>query len=256
MNLKLIIVRIAVLTFPLHAGAAQSWNWPKAQWEQFHCAKQWQTYFATLGAPSALTWTSVGSTSFQEDAYRSRLKFGEWIELTGNSATQQIKASLHRSQEIQNVTFDSSCGIQKQNTKPNFVESTKTEKLFTDNDLEKLLQSKKRGLIYLWSPRMPYSVTDFKKFRKAADRMHLDFIPLLAPNVPLSEALEALKVQKVEFKGQKMASLELRMLNGDLHYPSFFVFGFGALNPKRIVGIFKNDDFDEIIQLRIRELNK
>lgn len=130
---------------------------------------------------------------------------------------------------------------------------------FNDFDFEKILSEKKTAMIYLWSPRMVYSVSEFTRMRALAEKRNMEFVPVLDPMADSQEAKEAMKKAGVDFQMKtaalqrepssinlyrKLNSVELFMRNGTLHFPTVFVTANGKIHSRRLIGVLTNDDLN------------
>lgn len=131
---------------------------------------------------------------------------------------------------------------------------------FTDQDLARLLGRKSKALIYVWSPRMVYSLTFLDIFRQTAAKKGLQFIALMDPRVetkvatlaaakagmslmnPKSERM--LASEAYPDNTLKLASFELFMRNPTIHFPTSFVISDGQIAAMRILGV-KTEPFIE-----------
>ncbi|HEY1079181.1 MAG TPA: hypothetical protein VGE46_03755, partial [Bdellovibrio sp.] len=68
------------------------------------------------------------------------------------------------------------------------------------------------------------------------------------------EAKAAAKKINVDFKGRKLASVDLYMMEGTLHYPSVFVFGNGKINPHRMIGVLPAETLSQYIDTYMGEI--
>jgi hypothetical protein len=122
-------------------------------------------------------------------------------------------------------------------------------------------------MIYLWSPRYVYSVKDFQIFRDAAAKKGMEFIAVLDPQVSVEEAQAAVEKTNQEmkptkrkmasletFKGRKLASVELFMRDGMVHYPTVFVVKNGKMNPHGLPGILTPPLLSKLLDQRMGDI--
>lgn len=101
---------------------------------------------------------------------------------------------------------------------------------FTDVTLDSLLTASNRGMIYIWSPRMPLSLKGLAEARAAAQSMGIAFTALAA-----EATAEDLRASDVSYADkQHFESLELVYRNATIHYPSLLLYD----NSRLIDGVF------------------
>lgn len=200
-------------------------------------------------------WNRVADANFETKVFRSPVeKVGEWLELRLAGKKSPELFVLSRDKMIE-YSWLSTCETVSKILPP--LELFKKDGLaeaFTDADLEALLKSKKKGVLYLWSPNMTYSVTEFRLFRDVAKKRKMEFIPILDHQAKFVDAKAAAKVVGVDVSGRKLASVDLYMRHGTLHFPTVFVFANGKIHQKRIVGILTATDFDKMLGEWLKEL--
>ncbi len=103
---------------------------------------------------------------------------------------------------------------------------------FTDAALRSLVARNARGAVYVWSPRMPLSVSGKETARRAA--------------VALGLAFTAVEVNTME-------SLELVYRNGTVHYPTLLLYRNGAMLDGAIPGFKSEGAYASLIASRLRE---
>jgi hypothetical protein len=111
------------------------------------------------------------------------------------------------------------------------VINTPARACFDNGDLQKIQMDQQRGtLIYVWSPRMVYSVQNMELAARAAAQAGLQFVALHDMRVPLSELPEALSTRQALCSEQLMGRDALR------HFPTAFVITERGIHPHAIVG--------------------
>lgn len=97
---------------------------------------------------------------------------------------------------------------------------------FTDRTLENLLNTSVAGVIYAWSPEMPYSIEGLLDVKKAAESVGAVFIPVLDPSSDVDMAMESLKQYGLQdqFRILQMRSEQLLVAGMTVHFPSLIVF--------------------------------
>ena len=110
-------------------------------------------------------------------------------------------------------------------------------KTFLNKDLKNLLRNTKEGIIYLWSPHMPYSIGSLYPTQKVAKKLKL---PLTILMDPLAEERETEKVVKrfhLPPKFTRKNKAERLLLQGaTLHYPNYFFYKEGKISNIQLFG--------------------
>jgi hypothetical protein len=115
----------------------------------------------------------------------------------------------------------------------NYSASALENSCFDDESLSKLLQNSlvERGaVIYVWSPRMVYSVHNMATAARAASAAGLDFVALHDMRVPPSE------LPPPRAASQALCSQQLIEREALRHLPTAFVIHAGQLHPYPVVG--------------------
>lgn len=205
-------------------------------------------------------WTRVIDADSMTKSFRAPKQTGQWYELhlSERNETKLFYISSEKSKD--SIWNSKSCAKPEIREGSGLVlfEQDKKRPInsFTDKDLAKLLDGKAKGIIYLWSPKMAYSMTEFRLFRDVAKKKNIEFIPVLDPSVDFKEAKAAAKKIDVDFKGRKLASIDLYMMEGTLHYPSVFVFGNGKINPHRMIGVLPAETLSRYIDQYMGEISQ
>ena len=120
------------------------------------------------------------------------------------------------------------------------AQEAKGKRYFFDKDLKAVLDSKKSGLVYVWSPGMVYSMKHYQDFKTAAKKMKIDFIPLMDPSWDQKSAKTLTSFYNMPLEDRRVASVELTMRNATIHFPSSFVYANGHIG-ERIIGVYTPD---------------
>ncbi len=245
---------------------------PKVAYQNFKCQKEAEKVLRVVFAENEPKWERVADADFETQAFRAPTsKTGEWYEfhISENNTPELFFYSLAKTSTSQ---WTKSCKLlTKQGPGFEFFKAAPGDKeaSFTDQDLAKLIHSKKNAVIYLWSPRMVYSVTEFARLRAVIEKRKMEFVPVLDPMVETAEARAAMKKAGVEL-GVKIAALsrepssvsfykrlssvDLYMRNGTLHFPTMFVVSKGKIHPRRIVGILSDDGLNKSLDEWMAEI--
>lgn len=252
-------------------------------------------FLSFLGVTDSISWAAQsaglpGEISPDLMCHKSTSKFlsgmkpsvqREWFESPGNSSTKVFRSPSNEigtwyevqwmtdSNSLQIVSYspkareiyrfsEPSCIPEKTSISPwEFYKQTKGSKTvrFDDRVLEGLLKKFSAGIIYVWSPRMVYSVKEAEKVSSVARQNGFEMISVLSHLVSDEEVKSALKVAKIESAAtRKLASVDLFMRGGTLHYPSIFVFANGKIHPHRIIGVMTDHDLGYLMKKYRSEL--
>lgn len=244
---------------------------PRDTYKQFNCRSAVQTELKKSFAKTQPHWERTADPDFETHAYRTpTAKTGEWFEfrVTDHKVPSLHFYSLHGTRQFSwgekcKMAVKSGSGIE-------FNKSEGTE-AFTDGSLETLLNKKTTALIYVWSPRMTYSVTEFSRMQELAHHRKMEFIPVLDPMADLAEAKAAMDKNSgdIHLKSadaerepqsvssfQQLGSVELYMRNATLHFPTAYLVSNGKIHSTRLVGVLTNDDLNQTLDQMTKELKK
>jgi|GEM_PF-1863571 len=149
---------------------------------------------------------------------------GAWVERSHleNGGTELRRVSAARTEV---ASFDPASCVASRRTHVRRFRTDSLQNALTDTRLDSLLRVNPRGMIYVWSPRMPLSVSGLEQARRAARDLGIAFIAVVA------EATDAdLRTVAVgaEFT-MRMESLELVYHNATIHYPSALFYDAGRI---------------------------
>ncbi len=101
---------------------------------------------------------------------------------------------------------------------------------FTDEKLDRLLDhGKGKGMIFLWSPHMPYSLKAVDEIRKAAKELEVPVEFVLDSSADPKAAKS--DADKLKIPVLRNDSLELSQRGMELHFPSMLVYSRGKISP-------------------------
>lgn len=245
---------------------------PKDSYTDYKCKSELQTELTKLFVGKDPAWDRTVDPSFDTQAFRTSMsKVGEWYELQITEMGMP-KLLFYSSEKIFTWTWNKTCKTVKiKGPGLEFFKSAAGSKneIFDDADLVKLMGDKKTAMIYMWSPRMVYSVTEFARLRALAEKRKIELIPVLDPMVDVKEARAALKKAGIDFQiktassqrepssvalYRRMNSVELYMRNGTLHFPTVFLTANGKMHARRLVGVLTNDDLNKSLEEMMGEL--
>lgn len=246
-------VFFALFISQFYAQSSFALNWP----EPIKCGPQMEKLLVKFDFAPDAKWKKTDATSYANKAYKIQSKkIGHWVVFETNEDGVNLmtyESTVRHSYKLKNKD----CKIVEENLSQfNLFDEKKDlkSKPFTDTDLVKLIGQNKKGVIYIWSPRMVYSVNHSEDYFQLAQKNKFEFTSLLAHDVSFDEANEALKSKKQKFSGRKLASVDLYMRDATLHYPTFLVYNNDQIHSKRIVGINTPEDFQNLINQYATEL--
>ena len=110
-------------------------------------------------------------------------------------------------------------------------------KSFLNKDLNRLLKDSKEGIIYLWSPHMPYSVGSLYPLQKVAMKLKLPLTVLMDPFADEGETKKVIKRFNLPLKFTRKNKAERLLLQGaTLHYPNYFFYREGKVSKVQLFG--------------------
>ncbi len=245
---------------------------PKDLSQGFNCKTEVQKELEKFFVGVSPDWERTADPSFDTQAFRTpTAKTGEWYEL---QITEKGIPKLFFYSSAKNFTSSWSQTCKVATTKMpglGFFKLTGSDKseIYGDADLAKLIAGKKTAMIYVWSPRMVYSVTEFPRMRALAEKRKMEFVPVLDPLVSIKEARAAMKKAGIDVKVKmtiaqrepssvalykRLNSVELYMRNGTLHFPTVFLTANGKVHSRRVIGVMTNDGMNESLDEMMGEL--
>jgi hypothetical protein len=185
-------------------------------------------------------------------SYRTNTeKFGVWLEL--HVSPSHIQGVKIWSGGTEVYTWNEGCA------KKVDLFQTKIEKkknIFTDSDLSNLMKKNKKGMIYIWSPGMVYSMDYYSTFKFMASKLDLPLTVLMDPYFDEAEGKKIAVNFKFPYMDRRVESVELLMRNIDTHYPETLVYSNGKLSDHRIVGVMTSDILEKEIAESLRFLKR
>lgn len=120
---------------------------------------------------------------------------------------------------------------------------------FDDEHLGQLLiSSQKRGvLVYVWSPRMVYSLHNMATAAHAASDAGLEVVVLHDRRVP------DIELHTTRVSSQALCSVQLFEREALRHFPTAFVISAGSIHPHPIVGAMPASSWHLSLQLRLSQ---
>ena len=180
-----------------------------------------------------IQWQKLISTDSNHNQYKSPSdNFGKWVYLTFKPNTTQ--AALKTVDEVLIISWSNDC--QKEITKKELKDGQRARKITStpeleNQDIQKIIKESKNGVIYIWSPEMPYSVKAIEQIEKATKKMNVKLDILLSPNSDFNLAKKAANKHKLPKSYlRRHVSEELHHRGIDLHYPSLITYKNYSLN--------------------------
>ncbi len=129
--------------------------------------------------------------------------------------------------------------------------------VFDDQDLFAVMKKSKWGVIYVWSPYMPYSVQGIAEIKSAVESSGGSLEILLDQNASLTEAekwIEKGLVTKQYLK--KVVSAEIYDRGLGVHYPAAYIYKDGFLSNADYVGFKKSKMYSKWIKTELENIDK
>jgi hypothetical protein len=118
-------------------------------------------------------------------------------------------------------------------------DSSAMSNAFTDDRLRTLVERTRDGVIYVWSPGMPLSVTGLAEARAAADSLGISFTAIVADAQPT----ELLAIPVDTAFQHPLNAVDLVYRDAALHYPSILFYRDGALLGSAIPGYKRRETY-------------
>ncbi len=154
-------------------------------------------------------------------------EFGAWVSL--NIVNSEVSMELVKPMAVKRITFTKTCDEQTEVQFPKPTYSLKNR--FTDEALKKFMDENPKGLIYVWSANMPWSVEGMKQIREAARDLKVPVKIVMSPMSDAKLTADLLAQKKIIKEDTEMhASLEFVMRGMTIHDPSVLAFKNGHLS--------------------------
>ena len=125
---------------------------------------------------------------------------------------------------------------------------------FRDRDLALLLQSESPGVIYLWSPHMPYSVQGAAEVQRVAHELAVRAVLLLDPHAEPSLTRDVIDSHRLPVSATRKARADVLAGRGATqHFPTVIVFEGGRLDERMLPGYTPPDDLRAYIRQRLND---
>lgn len=135
------------------------------------------------------------------------------------------------------------------------VAAESNKDVFTDKDLIETMKASPWGVIYVWSPNMPLSVSAIKEIKQAMSDQKGKLTILVDGKINMSSAEELLsKGEVLPAEVRQAASSELFSHGMILHYPIAFIYKNGLLSNRTYIGHKKSEIYSKWITKELAEM--
>lgn len=200
-------------------------------------------------------WLRIVDPDNQTLAWRSPTKVvGTWLQVETDKASRipTIKVLSAKNELTYKAKIDSKKCLLSMTSSSKMP--TKIRYSVTDDQLAEIIQSDK-GIIYIWSPSMSYSMRYLRTFETYARKLQIPFYVFMDPSANKRMVKMAEKTYRIGKKYQrKVASNELFMRLYPLYYPVTYVFARGKIHPERIIGVVSEQVFTHKLMERMHDL--
>lgn len=178
-------------------------------------------------------WTRALASRPGESVYRAPTQtLGKWIELSRDAS--EIKLKLFSGTQILQFSLGAECRgearLVARKAKDRFgkARSFYGFKIMRDPELAALLGEQKPGILFLWTPHKPISISGLEQILAAAKELKIPVYPVVEPNSAPSAVTRELKRLKIaKANVYYLDSFDLQYRGFRLHFPSLIVFNQG-----------------------------
>lgn len=193
-------------------------------------------------------WTADIGVYDTARTYRSPSdEIGKWIEfrIFRKDMVQIVIRTAYKVQEYSFGSAGGSVGCKIDYASHDFKYDTKRMKnAFSDASLNELLKKYRRGIIYVWSPNMPFSVQGMDVIRAAGRRMKIPVFMLADPHASRVDVNRVVASLPNE-------SFELFQRGVGVHYPTIVMFKNGRIVGPSLPGVKSESIYQELILERL-----
>ncbi len=184
---------------------------------------EWSKQFQ--GGLESFFWTSPTAT------------IGEWV-LVKDVEEGTVVGKVSQGGRIEAFFAKGSC----QKTVKTYPHSAPVKGFKNDKDIASFVTKNKKGVIYVWSPRMGLSKEGIKEIKKASSELKLPVLVLLDKEIKGPE-LAGLRKELGNDVTTQVDSLEFNMRNVNQHFPAMMVFKDERILPGIKYGYEKSDRY-------------
>lgn len=176
-------------------------------------------------------WTPAVGHKPNEHIFRAPTEaVGKWVEVAFNGSDVDLR--LFNEKAVLTTKFDKRCkttaGLLAHKMKSSLSDKQRTYKVMHDTEIAGLLEQKKSGVIFLWSPHKRISVEGLKQILQAGKESKVPVYPVVdADSDPkaVDQVVKELKLAKKDI--YFLDSFDLQYRGFRLHHPSLIVFNDG-----------------------------
>jgi hypothetical protein len=176
-------------------------------------------------------------------------KFGWWVEVVVKDKLVKKIIAMNPDQVLE-ISLDHKCKSAKKKIEkitPAYRSNFANHLKINDTKLQKIITETQNGLIYIWSPKMRYSVEQYDLFEKYAKKNKLHFMALLDPIYNFEDIFDLNHKSIKPSSVYQLDSIELFYRDATIHYPTTFIYLSGSLIDKTLVGAYSEKQLQKEI---------
>lgn len=197
--------------------------------KQIPCAKQASQVLTQWKVQDH--WSHAVGHQPNEQVFRAPTEaIGKWVEVAFNGSDVDLR--LFNEKAILTTKFDKHCrstaGLLAHQVKSRLSEKQRKYKVMHDKEIVSLLEQKRSGVIFLWSPHKQISVEGLKQILQAGKATNTPVYPVVDPDSDpkaVDRVAKELKLAKKDI--YFLDSFDLQYRGFRLHHPSLIVFNDG-----------------------------
>ncbi|MFZ4713814.1 MAG: hypothetical protein ACOYL6_08895 [Bacteriovoracaceae bacterium] len=176
-------------------------------------------------------------------------ELGRWITVVPSSKEVTTISNI-TSSVVTEVQIKANCS-----RKINLIKNPKifAQNEITDQVVKEFVKNNTQGMIYIWSPHMPLSVTGLPGLKKAAADQKIPILFVMDNSASEALVKKYLKSGSITMEQtRKLASMELYQQDATLHYPSLLIFKKGQFVLPTHFGNRTEQEYSEIIKSKLK----
>ena len=246
-------------------GAAPSNDLEAKYFQNIRCKSEVFAELDSMHATREWTLPSAREMDGSRRFHSPTQVLGVWTEarifMNGEVILRRITANY-----VETRVFDlETCKLKQSAQKARSLFDVPARATFTDRDLRTLMEDRKSGLIYIWSPNMPYSYQQRLKgqsgieiVREVGRKLGLHVTVVLDPAASGGLARQVISQnQYIRPDSLRSAqSLELSLRAMRTHYPALIVYAGGKLSRHGYPGLGTEQEYTKYIKGELHELQK
>lgn len=227
-------------------------EYPK-ELRKHRCAKVIEHQFSHL-IQSSDWFRDIGNKHGVITYRASTHTIGTWLELNAFD-NGNLNLSIHSLSSVRNFVYAShhcrpDVSISRVHYRGNF-ESTE----FSDRYLSRLLKENSTGIIYAWSPSMPFSVQGGRVITEVGKRLGIPVFFVLDPHADPELAQRSVATLGGNTEAMRsLQSIELFQRGVGVHYPAIVLFENHKILGRSLPGVKREDVYIRLIQERLSKL--